>query len=165
MRQKTTKYHSSIKRKPQSRKNTTLKRKMKMGTRKSHLNVNLESKERITLFFINMLNTIKLYHWKTKSYAEHKATDELQEELNQLIDQFVEVMLGKDETRLKHIDSTMKIYDFENSLSFKERIYKYREFLIGLDDIFSEKKDSDLLSIRDDMLACINKFLYLLTLK
>jgi len=164
MLQKTNKSKSHMKQKSQSRKNTTLKRKVKIGTRKGHLNMDLESKESITQFFINMLNTIKLYHWKTKSYSEHKATDELQEELNKLIDQFVEVMLGKDGTRLKNMNSTMKIYDVENSISFKERIYKYRDVLISLDDVLSEKKDSDLLSIRDDMLACINKFLYLFTL-
>ncbi len=42
-----------------------------------------------------MLNTIKLYHWKTTSYSEHKATDELHERLSGHIDTFVEVLLGK----------------------------------------------------------------------
>ena len=31
--------------------------------------------------FFEMTNTIKLYHWKTTSYAEHKATDELHERI------------------------------------------------------------------------------------
>jgi hypothetical protein len=26
--------------------------------------------------FLHMLNTVKLYHWKTLSFATHKATDE-----------------------------------------------------------------------------------------
>ena len=42
-----------------------------------------------------MLNVVKIYHWKTFSYATHKATDELYEELNENIDKFVEVLLGK----------------------------------------------------------------------
>jgi hypothetical protein len=137
--------------------------KSKSISKKTNSSRSLEYKEKITKLFLEMLNTIKLYHWKTKSYAEHKATDELQEELHTLVDQFVEVMLGKEESRLKHIGSSIDVYDFENNIDFKERIYKYRDFLIGLDDIFT-KKDSDLLSIRDDMLAGINKFLYLLTL-
>jgi len=27
--------------------------------------------------FLHMLNTVKLYHWKTTSFSTHKATDEL----------------------------------------------------------------------------------------
>ena len=47
--------------------------------------------------FIEMINLVKLYHWKTKSYAKHQATDELFEKLNKHTDQFVEVLIGKDE--------------------------------------------------------------------
>ena len=36
----------------------------------------------IVLMFLRMLNTVKLYHWKTFSYAQHKATDELYASLN-----------------------------------------------------------------------------------
>ena len=47
--------------------------------------------------FLIMLNTVKLYHWKTTSYATHKATDDLYAKIGDLIDHFVEVMLGKEE--------------------------------------------------------------------
>lgn len=149
-----------------SKSNKPNKPKTKKNKNKSLLlskSSSLEHKEKITTLFLEMLNTIKLYHWKTKSYAVHKATDELQEELQKLIDQFVEVMLGKDESRLRNMNSCLQMEDFDNTIDLKERIYKYRSFLNQLDDIF-DKKDSDLLSIRDDMLAAINKFLYLLTL-
>ena len=45
--------------------------------------------------FLQMLNTIKLYHWKISNYAEHKATDELYANRNTNIDTFVEGVLGK----------------------------------------------------------------------
>ena len=75
----------------------------------------------IVLTFIQMLNTVKLYHWKTHSYAEHKATDTLYENLNVNIDKFVETMLGKhgnrvDLTNVKYIP----LYDFSNEKSFKK---------------------------------------------
>ena len=35
------------------------------------------SPQSIVTMFLQMLNTVKLYHWKTSSYAQHKATDSL----------------------------------------------------------------------------------------
>ena len=46
--------------------------------------------------FLEILNYTKLHHWSTNSYSEHKATDELYSDLNKYIDEFVEIMLGKD---------------------------------------------------------------------
>ena len=43
----------------------------------------------IVIKFLEMLNTIKLYHWKTFSFAQHKATDELYAKLNENIDNFI----------------------------------------------------------------------------
>jgi DNA-binding ferritin-like protein len=119
--------------------------------------------QEIVLKFLEMSNTIKLYHWKTHSYATHKATDELYERLNENIDKFVEVLLGKDESRIKMIEKRITVVDYSNVSDFKEKIYKYRDFLLGLNKHFNEKKDSDLLSVRDDILVDINQFLYLMT--
>ena len=106
---------------------------------------------------------IKIYHWKTKSYSEHKATDELYAKLNQHIDSFVEVLLGKDESRIKMLEKRIELLDFSNVVEFKYRIYEYRDFLISMNVIFDASRDSDLLNIRDELLGDINQFLYLLT--
>ena len=45
--------------------------------------------------FIELLNMIKLYHWETRSYAQHEASDRLHESLSKHIDEFVEVLIGK----------------------------------------------------------------------
>jgi DNA-binding ferritin-like protein len=110
-----------------------------------------------------MLNNIKLYHWKTKSYAQHKATDELYDKLNKNIDKFIETLLGKDELRIKMLKKRVDLLDTKNTNEFKSRIYEYREFLLDMNDIFDEKRDSDILSIRDEILSDLNQFLYLLT--
>ena len=39
----------------------------------------------ITKVFLEMSNTVKLYHWKTLSYSTHNATDELYKDLPILI--------------------------------------------------------------------------------
>ena len=65
-------------------------------TRKSYsVSATKYTQQHIVTMFLQMLNTVKLYHWKTSSYAQHKATDDLYANLNTNIDSFVEVMLGK----------------------------------------------------------------------
>jgi hypothetical protein len=118
---------------------------------------------RIVKIFIEMLNMVKLYHWRTYSYAQHKATDELYSKMNEHIDSFVEIMLGKEESRIKMIEKKIELIDASNVLEFKKRIYEYRDFLIDMDLYFDKKKDTDLLSVRDELLGDVNQFLYLLS--
>ena len=125
--------------------------------------VSNQTKSHLVHIFFEMLNTVKLYHWKTRSYAQHKATDELYARLNENIDKFVEVLLGKDQSRIKMIESKLYVPDYSNTEDFKKKIHGYREFLINMNRYFDQKKDTDLLSIRDDILVDINQFLYLMT--
>jgi hypothetical protein len=124
-----------------------------------------DKKAHIVRRFIEMLNIVKLYHWKTKSYPQHKATDELYEKLNTNIDRFVEVLLGKDDSRVKIVEKRMVLIEAENTKGIKAKIHEYRSFLTDMNRVFDKDKDSDLLSIRDDILESLNQFLYLLTLK
>ena len=118
---------------------------------------------RIVKMFIEMLNMVKLYHWKTYYYAQHKATDELFSKMNEHIDSFVEIMLGKEESRIKMVEKKIELIDSSNVLEFKKRMYEYRDFLIDMDLYFDKKKDTDLLSVRDELLGDVNQFLYLLS--
>lgn len=150
-------------------KRTTTKRKSyrkKQGgsaTKYNRRPVDNKRNSSIVYTFLQVLNMVKLYHWKTHSYAQHKATDELYGRLNENIDRFVEVLLGKDSSRIKMVEKRLQLIDPDKLADFKEKIYEYRAFLSDLDRIFDEKKDSDLFSIRDDILVDINQFLYLLT--
>jgi DNA-binding ferritin-like protein len=122
-------------------------------------------KSLIVRTFLEMLNTVKLYHWKTRSYSQHKATDELYEHLNSNVDKFVEILLGKDESRVKMVERRCELMDFSKGSDFKERIYEYREFLVDMNRYFDGKRDTDLLNIRDEILGDINQFLYLMTFR
>lgn len=118
----------------------------------------------IVLLFLEMLNNIKLYHWKTQSFSQHIATDKLHAELSKNVDQFIEVLSGKDETRIDILNTNIRLLDTNSVSDFKARIYEYRVFLKELSLKLDEKNDMDLLNIRDEMLTHINQFLYLLTL-
>ena len=110
-----------------------------------------------------MLNVVKLYHWKTRSFSQHKATDELYSRLNDHIDTFVEVLLGKDQSRINMIEKNIELLDASSTKEFQKRVFEYRGFLTDLDHYFDQKRDTDLLNIRDEILADINQFLYLVT--
>ena len=122
--------------------------------------------------YMGMLNTVKLYHWKTTSYSTHKATDQLYSDLNSKIDEFVEVMLGKPEllkARNYILNVEMiKLKKYNTNKDFKKEVDYYKNFLIDLSqkkEFSRDNKNADLLAIRDEILAVFNQFLYLLTLE
>lgn len=129
------------------------------------------TKKHIVRYMLQMLITVKLYHWNTISYSVHKATDDLYGELNTLIDQFVEVLLGKGENvseKKKHeiLDTkTLQLKTFKDNNGFKQELDSYKKFMVNLGKVFNQRENSDILSIRDDILATLNKMSYLLTLK
>jgi len=123
------------------------------------------SHEEIVLMFLQMLNTIKLYHWKTMSYSTHKATDELYDSLGTNIDLFVETMLGKKGSRVNLTNvKHLPLMDYTNITDFKKEIEKYKNYMINM-DIINLNSNSDLLSIRDAILGDLNKFTYLISFK
>jgi hypothetical protein len=118
--------------------------------------------------FLQMLNTVKLYHWKTSSYAQHKATDDLYSNLNESIDTFVEIMLGKDGSRVNLTGTkSIPLMDYTDISDFKREIEKYKVFLVGMgsDAALSLEVNSDLMNTRDEILGQLNQFTYLLTFK
>jgi DNA-binding ferritin-like protein len=135
-------------------------------TKKQYKNNYKYTQQTIVLTFLQILNTIKLYHWKTHSYSQHKATDKLYGELNDNIDTFVETMLGKHGNRLDIKEKTnLTIYNYNNLTSFKKKIDEFKKFLINMtkDANLNLTNNSDLLNIRDEILGNINQFEYLLT--
>ena len=110
-----------------------------------------------------MLNVIKIYHWETRSFSQHKATDELYGRLNEHIDKFVEILLGKDQSRIQMVEREIKLMDSSNTKDFQERIFEYRRFLTDMNIYFDSSRDTDLLNVRDEILGDINQFLYLMT--
>ena len=129
---------------------------------------NKYTQQRIVTMFLQMLNTVKLYHWKTSSYAQHKATDKLYTNLNLNIDTFVEIMLGKTGGRVNLTgEKSLPLLDYTNVSDFTKEVNKYKEFLIDMnkDAGLNITNNSDLLNVRDEILGNLNQFTYLLTFK
>ena len=125
-----------------------------------------DNKEELVNYFLELLMIIKVYHWKTKSYAEHKATDELYASLNESIDKFVEIMLGKYKLRLKMKGKNIKFTDPSTKKEIIKIVNLYKILLANnMNKYINIVKDTDLLNIRDEILGNLNQFLYLLTFK
>jgi hypothetical protein len=110
-----------------------------------------------------MTLNIKLYHWQTTLYSRHKATCELFASIIDLTDNFVETYIGR--YNRPHFDE-----DFQISVSqvsdeeARSMIQQYVLFLKKEVPKHLKQHDTDLLNIRDELLASLNKTLYLFTL-
>lgn len=110
-------------------------------------------------------HAIKLYHWNTKSYATHKATDGLHEKLGELVDHYVEVFIGKIDAKLKNSDyNSLTIKNLTTNKEMEKFVQELVDFLMTIHTKLDMNKDTDLLNIRDEIVGELNQFLYLLRL-
>jgi DNA-binding ferritin-like protein len=110
-----------------------------------------------------LFNQVKYFHWQTKSFAQHEALGGVFEDLEELIDEFVEVAMGK-YGRPSTKNQTLEMFDYED-VDMMDWASGVVDLLISYNDVLDETEDSDLLNIRDEMMASLNKLKYLLTLK
>jgi hypothetical protein len=116
-------------------------------------------------FFFTMREQIKLYHWQTKSYSRHKATDMVIDSLDEHIDKYVEVYMGK-YGRPKITPKTNSVHI--TNLSEKSIIPFIKDCIGILQTILVKAlkpTDTDLFNVRDEMLGDLNQLLYLFTLQ
>jgi hypothetical protein len=111
--------------------------------------------------FFNMREQIKLYHWQTRSFAEHKATDDLIVKLDTNIDTFVEVYMGR--YGRPHVRKTLPVKNLTVP-GIRGFIAKSGVWLSTKLPHMVKRTDTDLLNIRDEILADLNQIKYLFTL-
>lgn len=121
--------------------------------------------EKPVINLLKLQNQLRILHWQTESYAEHKAFGKAYDDLDELIDELVEVYQGK-RGRIKY-DSPVELnlvnYDEISIMDVLEQFQEYLE--VTFTAIVDPSKDTDLLNIRDAILGTINRLKYLLTLK
>lgn len=107
---------------------------------------------------------MRILHWQTKKYSRHIAYGSIYDTLDDLIDTFTEVCMGK-YGRIELGDDLGNI-SLKNmdEIGVNDYLNDFVEFLNGLNDDFDQSKDSDVLNIRDEIMGEVNKLKYLLTL-
>jgi hypothetical protein len=104
---------------------------------------------------------LKLWHWMTKSFAQHKAFNKAYEEISDSIDTFVEVFFGRyGREALKDVNLGLKASVEDATII--SILTGMRNYLAGMDKDL--KGATDLLAIRDDILGEVNHLVYRLSL-
>jgi len=128
----------------------------------SNNNNNASKGAKIVLFFFELQLNIKLYHWTTDSYSNHKTTNKLFEKLSDLIDSFVEKYMGAFSRPVMKIGSNVPIQNMTKTKYIK-LLKQAQDYLRGdLEKVIA--KNTELLNIRDEMLAELDQSLYFATL-
>ena len=118
----------------------------------------------VVKFLLEIQTQFRVLHWQTKSFSRHSAYGRIYDSLDDLIDRFVEVCMGKHGRPTFTGGYTLSGSDIEE-LDLTDYVNTVCEYLIGLSEDYDPKMDSDLLNIRDEILGEINQLKYLLTLK
>jgi hypothetical protein len=116
-------------------------------------------------FFLSLRDQIKLYHWQTKVYSRHIATDKILETLEKSIDSYVEVYIGKyGRPKISGKNAAITLHNLSEAGATR-LINSAIRYLQGPLSKSLRPVDTDLMSIRDDIIADLNQLLYLFTLK
>lgn len=113
------------------------------------------------LFYIQ--HNKKVYHWTTKSYPRHKASDEFLSGLADLLDSFVEVYMGRNQRPNFQDKRQIKLQQWSDDEAY-EKLVELKNVLEKQLPKLLSKNDTELFNIRDEMLALVNKTTYLYTL-
>ncbi len=115
-------------------------------------------------FLLSLQTQMKINHWQTKGFARHNAFGGFYDSLSDLIDTFIESAMGK--YGRFTLDEETKTIQLSNlsELEVKGMISTVRDAFVQMSEQL-DPSDTDLLNIRDEMLAELNKLSYLLTLE
>ena len=108
-------------------------------------------------------NQLRLFHWQTTSYAQHKAFGDIYDAFDDLADRFVEAMIGTHGR--PGAPASITLTPLSSDADARATIGSFEKVLFDMDSQFDYDANSDLLNIRDEMLGELRKLKYLLTLK
>ena len=110
---------------------------------------------------LGLQNQLRIFHWQTASYSEHKALGKAYEALDGLIDDFIESWMGATGSKIK-AGFTLTMVDYRNKAASDLMDQAYTFMTGELENYISGR--TELLNMRDEMLAVVQKTRYLLTL-
>jgi len=114
--------------------------------------------------FLGVQSQLKILHWQAKQYSSHMAFGSTYDDLDDLIDAFIEGYMGKyGRFELDDEEKTIELANMEE-MDIEGFIHTMKDALNQIGEQL-EDSDTDLLNIRDEMLSIFNKLSYLLTLE
>jgi hypothetical protein len=118
----------------------------------------------IIVNFIKMQQQVRIFHWQSTSYSRHNAFGSIYSDFDGLIDEFMEVYMGKYGRVALEQGESVDLYNI-GDLPLNDYLQTVTQFLLDFDSSLNAHQDTDLLNLRDEMLSKVNKLKYLLTLK
>lgn len=115
--------------------------------------------------FLSAQVQFKILHWQTKGYARHMAFGGIYDQLDELVDEYVETAMGKWGRFILDDKTSTITYKNLSEVNMVEFLQDFKGKLYLLTTELDQEKDTDLLNIKDEILGKINKLAYLLTLE
>jgi hypothetical protein len=115
--------------------------------------------------FLSTQVQFKILHWQTKGYARHIAFGDIYDSLDELVDEYVEVAMGKWGRFSVDEKTNTIVYKNLSEVNMVEFLQDFKGKLYLITTELDQEKDTDLLNLKDEILAKINKLAYLLTLE
>jgi len=106
---------------------------------------------------------VKLCHWQTFGFAQHKSFDDFQDSFGDLTDKLIEAIMGK-YGRPRIGSAAIEVADYMDIDMMKFFDYQY-EFFTNMKGKFDEAADGEIINILEEVVAEISKQRYLLTLE
>ena len=143
----------------------------------------------IMLVMFQLQNSLKLAHWRADRFSQHKSLDKFLKKFMKKFDEFIEVYMGKyTKIDLGNKMKSTPIYQLDMDVLERYLVcvrgiftgestcdeyytvesvvdYKYPYSTISVFDVIDKDKDGELVNIRDEIVALIDRLIYLLRLK
>jgi len=125
----------------------------------------------VTLALLELRNQIKVFHWQSTNYSEHKTLDKLFDILNNQNDRWVETFMGKyDRVRFPETNNTIHLLNKDELNKDTNGLVAYLKKWVNMmckirDTYFNDSEHSDLSNIFDELFGDIHRTCYLLTLQ
>ena len=121
----------------------------------------MKNMEKLCVEMLKHINAMKLFHFQTRKYSAHKAVDEYYGTLQEKFDELFEAMQGKFGKLHMHILDIPSTH-IPNDNNISSSVKQFHEMMKTMSGFYADC--SDLINIRDEIMAAADTFLYLLTL-
>lgn len=125
----------------------------------------VQLQDKIFKLVLRLQGNIKLYHWNTLNYNRHLISDQLYSNLDPLLDQFVELVLARQDRKAsaQPVSISFQIMTDEQFILYLKQFAQ--AFIQLANKLFDPTTDPDIMSVKDDIISAVQQALYLSKMK